>query len=711
MNDKPATPNTRRVQELRNRMANVAHGSHRVEMPSEWHTSTMQVSMPERRAYALARILENMPVAIDPQELIVGTRTAFGIQAGVSKSGAHTPNWTFNCFPETLTQDEKERPHRGPRLSHNVGGYGKILELGFGGILAQAQDRLASEADSRKRDFLKGVCISFQAASVLANRYADNAEAVSKACEEERQPELNRIAAVCRHIATGKPRDLHEALQLCWFAHLILMIENYGLMSMGRFDQYIKPFWNTCPPEKAQELLACFFIKMNDQTDIWVGEGATTNNVMLSGILPNGTDGTNDVTYACLDALDNLRMVEPMFAVRLHRESPGKLVKRACDLNVSGLGQIAFYNDGTFIPALARGGIPIESARDYALDACQDILIDGCSNLYIPSSYTYHSLTDLCLTTVKASSDVTTFDELLQACKESFVERNERFRKEHAEQLAISIRVPMPFTSGTLRDCVETGRDLGDGGARFSDMGVYINSPVNAINSLAAIKKVVFDDKLSTMPEVIRALETNYEAAEPLRQRLHNAPKWGNDDDYVDLIAKDFLEFCCNEVQSHKKDKTSHYLSGIHEAHHVSDGSRYGATPDGRLAGKPFPVTLSPANGTDQHGPTAIIRSMTKLDPMIFQWNCALGISLHPSGLQTEAGKEKFAALVKSYIVMGGPQLQCSIVDADTLRAAQKNPEDYASLVVRVWGFSARFVDLSTPYQDEFIERTLHAVA
>lgn len=711
MNHKPATQSTCRVQELKNRMANVDHGRHRVEMPSEWLTSTMKVSMPERRAHALARILENMPVTIDPQELIVGTRTAFGIQEGVSKSGSHTTNWTFNCFPEALTQDEKEQPHRGPRLSHNVGGYRKILELGFGGILAQAHDMLASETDSRKRDFLKSVCISFRAASVLVSRYADHAETMSKACEDERQPELTRIAAVCRHIATGTPRDLQEALQLCWFAHLIFMIENYGLMSLGRLDQHIKPFWNTCPPEDAQELLACFFIKMNDQTDIWVGEGATTNNVMLSGILPDGTDGTNDVTYACLDALDSLRMVEPMFAVRLHKASPERLVKRACDLNVSGLGQIAFYNDDTFIPALVRGGIPIESARDYALDACQDILIDGCSNLYIPSSYTHHSLTDICLTTVKASSDIGTFDELLQACKEGFVKRNERFRKKHAELLAIPIGVPMPFTSGTLHDCIETGRDLGDGGARFSDMGVYVNSPVNAINSLAAIKKVVFDDKLSTMPEVIQALATNFEAAEPLRQRLHNAPKWGNDDDYVDLIAKDFLEFCCNEVQSHKKDETAHYLSGIHEAHHVSDGNRFGATPDGRLAGKPFPVTLSPANGTDQHGPTAIIRSMTKLDSMIFQWNCALGISLHPSGLQTAVGREKFAALVKSYIIMGGPQLQCSIVDIDTLRAAQQNPEDYPSIVVRVWGFSARFIDLSAAYQNEFIERTMHTLS
>ena len=291
------------------------------------------------------------------------------------------------------------------------------------------------------------------------------------------------------------------------------------------------------------------------------------------------------------------------------------------------------------------------------------------------------------------------------------MERFRAFRENHAAMLALTMVVPMPFTSGTLNDCIERGRDLADGGARYSDMGVYISSPVNAVNSLAAIRKVVFEDKTATPAQIVRALDGNFEEDELLRQRLLSAPKWGNDDDAVDLIAKDVLEFVCNEVQSHEMDNGRHYLSGIHQAHHVANGAQVGATPDGRRAGEPFPVTLSPANGTARLGPTAVMRSMTKLDPMIFQWNCALGINLDPAGLRTEAGKRKFAALVRAYLSMGGPQLQCMVVDAETLRAAKRSPDSHGNLIVRVWGFCARFVDLSPEYQDEMIERTTHALA
>ncbi len=691
-----------RIERLKGAMSRAAHVRHRIELPAAWNTCDMPVSMPERKAHGLQRILENMPIAIEEDELLVGTRTVYEV--------GNDGGWTHNSFPVILTEQERKQKHTGPRASHNVGGYRKVLDLGFGGVRSQALDRLASESDQRKRAFLASVGVAFDAATAFVMRYALLAEEMAGNGHDQRRKELERIAEVCRHIATEPPRDLYEALQLCWFTHLIFMIENMCLMSLGRLDQYLEPYWSTCSPAEAQELLACFFIKLNDQTDVWCGEGHTSNNIMLAGIRPDGSDGTNKVTYACLDALDALRMPEPLIAVRLHRNSPEKLVQRTCALNASGLGQISFYNDDTFIPALERGGIPAESARDYALDACQDVLIDGCSTLFCPSSYTFHSLTNICNDAVKASRDCESFDALMQEFKVRFKDRNREFRELHAAHRSIPTVIPMPFTSGTLSDCIEMGKDLGQGGARFSDRGVYINSPVNAINSMAAIKKVVFEDKVATLSDIIDALDTDYQGHESLRQRLLAAPKWGNDDDEVDLIAKEMLESVCYEVQAHETEDGVRYLSGIHQAHHVTGGAGIGATADGRRAGEPLPVTLSPVNGTDKGGPTAIMRSMTKLDPMIFQWNCALGLDFNPAGLRSPEGNARYASLVKTYLSLGGPQLQCNFVDVDTLRAAQREPGQYSGLVVRIWGFCARFIDLSPAYQDELIERTRHTL-
>lgn len=710
MNVIAPTTDVNRVSELLRRMQNAEHARHRIVMPAEWDTRSMPISVAERIAHGLRLILEGMPVAIEPHELIVGTRTVFA-RKDPTKTSVLNPHQdlSHDVFPAALTEAEM-KIYLWPERSHNVGGYRKVLQLGFGGIRKEAGNRLASEENDDKRDFLRSVCIAFDAATALALRYAALASEMAKTEDTVRRTELESIADICRHVATEPPRNLHEALQLCWFSHLILMVENTCLMSLGRFDQYMEPFWRTCAPEKAQELLRCFLLKMNDQTDCWQGEGNTSNNVMLSGLRPDGRDGTNELTYACLDALEDLRMPEPLFAVRLHRASPAPLVQRATGLVLQGLGQLALYNDDTFVPALQKAGLPPQAARDYALDACQDVLIDGCSKFVCGESYSAFGLTELLMKTLSTLGPETSFEELVAAYKAEFAGRFNALAAQVRKNRTAEHRVPVPFTSGTLADCIQRGLDLSQGGARYRDVGIFIGSPVNAINSLAAIRKVVYEDRAATLAEVQKACATNFEGQEPLRRRLSAAPKWGNDNDEADLIGKDILEAVCHEVQSHRVDAGSSFLSGIHQAHHVTAGHNMGATPDGRLAHEPFPVTLAPANGTDTHGPTAIMRSMTKLDPLIFQWNCALTLTLHPAGLDTQVGKEKFAAMVKTYLALGGPQLQCNVLDATTLRAAQRNPEQYQNLVVRVWGFCARFIDLSPAYQDELIARTAHSM-
>ena len=206
------------------------------------------------------------------------------------------------------------------------------------------------------------------------------------------------------------------------------------------------------------------------------------------------------------------------------------------------------------------------------------------------------------------------------------------------------------------------------------------------------------------------ACRNNFEGCEPLRQRLLAAPKWGNDDDEVDLLGKELLEFACQEILKHRIDSEARFLSGIHQPHHVTGGARVGATPDGRKAGQPFPVTMAPVNGTERKGPTAVIKSVTKIDPMLCQWNSALTLSFHPTAITGEEGLRKFESFLQTFLLLGGIQLQTNVVDTETLRAAQREPEKYRDLVIRVWGFSAYFVDLSPGYQEEVIARTAHTI-
>ena len=705
-----------RIDRLRHRMLRAEHGRHRMLMPADWSTSHLDGSLPERKAAALRLMLERMPVAIEDEELIAGMRTVYG-RAQEGQTGIDDPSAdvTLYTFPTYLTDEEHERygdafggcVPEGASKGHYVAGYGKVLRLGFGGIREEARRRLQTEIDPDKRDWLKAVGLAYDGASLLAHRYADLAAAMAREAQGDRVDELLRMAAVCRHVAEEPPRDLHQALQLFWFTHLVLMVENQRLMCFGRFDQYLERFWHTCPPDEAEELLHCLTIKLNDQADIHQGEGHYgSDNIVLSGCRPDGSDATNAVTYACLDALDRLRLANPLLNVRLHRDSPAELVRRACDLARQGREQIAFYNDDTIIPALTAAGFPEEEARDYALDACQDVLIEARSDFYQGG---FLSMTELLLETLQTLDDRAGFDDLMAAYRRDIARTVAELAADYRDSLSQPPVSPLPFLSATVADGLDAGLDVTQGGWKYRDKGMFVGSPVNAVNSLAAIKQVVFDDEAATLAEVKKACRDDYEGCEVLRQRLLNAPKWGNDDEDTDLRGKEILEYACHEVQKHRIDEQARFLSGIHQPHHVVWGAGVGATPDGRRAGEPFPVTLSPANGTERQGPTAVIRSVTRIDPMVCQWNHALLMSFHAAALQGVDGAAKFEALLRTYFALGGVQLEFNVADVEVLRAAQREPENYSDLVVRVWGFCARFIDLKPEYQEDLIGHTAHA--
>jgi pyruvate-formate lyase len=700
-----------RIDILREKMLKSEHGKYRILMPSDWSVSSLDCSIKERKAHAQKLMLEQMPIFIEDNELIVGSRTVYAPRHhNQTEINDTKTDVSVFVYPQYLNDEEKEKygTSGGGSKGHYVAGYRKILESGFGGIINQARNRKENETSQEKRDYLNAICIAYEGASILVNRYSDLAFDMAQKHTGTRKTELEKIAEVCRNIAHQPPKDLYEALQLFWFTHVALMVENQCLMSFGRFDQYMDGFYSKYPSDEAQELLECAFIKLNDQADIKQGEGFYgSDNLMLSGLKSDGNDATNNLTYACLDVLDHLRLVNPQVNIRLHKDSPSELIERISDLARQGCGQLSFYNDDAIVPSLVNVGFPAEDAREYVLDACQDIIIEGNSDFYIGGSI---SLTPLLLNVLDEINDDAGFNQFLENYKQKIAKSVHDSANGYINSLNTPLISPLPFLSATLEDCIGNASDVTKYGLKYRDKGMFVMSPVNAVNSLAGIKKVVFDDKFASLSDVKKACKSNFEGYETLRQKLLSAPKWGNDDDYVDLLGKDIFEFSCREILKHNIDSEARFLSGIHQPHHVITGAGIGATPDGRKAGEPIPVTLSPSNGTERRGPTAIMKSVTKIDPMMCQWNSALTLNFHPTAVAGEEGLKKFEMLLRTFFAMGGIQLQTNILNVEILRVAQHEPEMYRDLVIRVWGFSAYFVELSRQYQDEVIFRTAHAI-
>lgn len=706
----------RRVARLRQRMLDAEHARHRIFLPKDWSVRDLPYGLAERKARAMGLMLERMPVFIEDDELIVGARTVFGRRGGdlehLDRPPRPVDDVDLCAFPSYARAEETMHPGHleGVSQGHYVPNYPKVMRLGFGGIRDQAEARLAVEADPVRQDFLRAVCVAFESAGALARRYAALAESLAPGQPPARAGELMAIAAACRNIAANPPRTFHEACQLTFFVHLLAIMENHALMSQGRMDQYLLPTYQTCEPGEAALLLRCLLIKLNDQGDVNLGDVAYDgmDNVVLGGLLPDGGDGVNALTYALLDALDDVRLPNPQVAARVHRDSLPQYIERLARLSTSHFGQLAYFNDDAFVPALQGVGFPPAAARDYVLDACQDVLIDGKSSFFLLSGV---SLTGIVLDTLAEADDSWTFARFLERCKERTAEVVRRDVDNWNAQLIPGRQaVILPFLSGTMDDCVERGLDMTQGGLRFPNKGMMVCSPVTAINSLAALREVVFERREVSLSAIKAALASNWEGQEPLRQKCIQAPKWGNDDDSADLLGKELIECACREIMKHLTSNGARVLAGVHQPHSYGAGRNYTATPDGRHSQDPIPVTLSPANGTDRHGPTAAMKSAAKIDPLLSQWNSALLLSFHPMAIRGEAGLQKFIAMLRTFFAMGGMQLELNVVDAATLREAQREPHKHRDLVVRVWGMSARFVELCKGYQDDVIARTEHGV-
>ena len=606
-------------------------------------------------------------------------------------------------------------PGSGDRI-HNAPNYAKVLRLGFGGIRQQAQNLWSTTTGSlqSKREYYEAVDIAYAAASEFVRRHAFLAQTIAaKENDAKRQGELLQISAVCSAIATEPASSFREALQLLWFA--ALLIDQHGRGPIGRLDQFLYPFYEqdsqngALTPEQAQELLACLWIKFNMRTRApdWKLYDSG-NNIILGGVTSDGEDATNELTYMCLNATARLKLVEPKVSVRIHEDTPGKLLEESCRVIRLGLGMPALYNDRVAIPALMSTGIPLEDAREYSNDGCTELFVPGKSDLSFYICPMIQELHNFLFNAQRRGNPgwlLDTFEQLMRGFKEYLAS----LLKENCVPVSVGAQNHSysAFFSAMFDDCLALGIPDLKGGAKYNVRGVVLRGIVNCVDALAAIRKFIYDDKTVSWKKLLTALKADFNGYETLRQQLLNgAPKFGNDDDYVDSIARELVEFLSDEASKYETGTGLRYAVGL-MTWLDQGGENEIASADGRKYSHLIASNFSPSPGRDKNGPTAIIRSVNKVDTSKAGHGAVLDLKFHQSALAGDEGLEKLisfvdAALKDERIIT----LQVNVVNKETLLKAKANPEEYRDLLVRVRGFSAYFVDLDPWMQEQIIERT-----
>ncbi|MEM4091096.1 MAG: pyruvate formate lyase family protein [Thermoplasmatales archaeon] len=625
-----------------------------------------------------------------------------------------------------------------PMQGHLIIGLRKVLQMGFKGIADQAKARLeefkkdleAGKIDrktfEKHEDFLNAVQVSAISVCEFAQRYAKLAEEMAIKTNGQRKVELLEIAERCRQVPAEPPRNFMEALQAVWLTQVAILIAYGGgsITAPGRVDQYLYPYYKQdleigrITPEKALEAIMEYYIKL--ATVIYFGP----NNVTIGGVDRNGENAVNDLSYFFLEAHKKLRGCgRNGLAVRIHlQKTPQDFLLKASEVHRFTAG-ISFYNDEVVISGLMADGYSLDDARDYGVVGCVEIAGAGFSNGYTSGqavrlpSILEAALNEGCLkgagwkrvgAPTPPASTFKTFEDVKKAFQEQLSYAIDLcVHKAYIKDQVKAENYPVPLLSATLEGCVESGKDMTWGGARINHGNVSAQSIATIANSLAAIKWVVFDKKLLTMEELVEHMRNNFEGAEEIRQILLRAPKYGNDDPYVDEIAE-----WVADVLSQETRKRKFWMGGVHRANLISvsgsqfyEGAIIGATPDGRLAHTPVSNGIAPTIGTERNGLTSVLRSAASACRPPLSDGTSLTLNLNPTAIKDDEGLEKFASMIEAYFALGGRQVQFNPISKEILLDAQKHPENYPDLVVKVTGYSWRFVDLAKPLQDDIIAR------
>jgi trans-4-hydroxy-L-proline dehydratase len=618
----------------------------------------------------------------------------------------------------------------------------KIYRKGLRDLQSEITQVLATlkEDETDRREQLQAMHTAAEACIIFAQRHADEARRQASECDDpRRRNELETIADICEHVPAHAPRTFHEALQAYWFHHLGVITELNGWDSFnpGHLDQHLGPYFareaaaGALDAEAAKELLQCFWVKFNNhpsppKVGVTAAESGTYTdfaNINLAGLTVDGRDGVNAVSYLILDVIEEMHILQPSNNIQLSAKTPDEFARRAAEVIRKGYGFPSIFNADAVIQELLRQGKTLEDAREGGTSGCVETGAFG-KEAYVLTGY--FNLVKILELTLNNGFDprtdkqlgpetgdpaaFTCFEDVIQAWQAQLqyfidlkIRGNTIFERMYARY------APAPYLSLLIDDCIADGVDYNAGGARYNTSYIQGVGTGTLTDSLAAIKTLVFEKKQAGMQDVINALGTDFADAEPLRQRLINRmPKYGNDDDRADDLMQQCFEIFFQAVDGRPNERGGTYhINMLPTTCHVYFGSVVGATPDGRRASAPLSEGISPVQGADRKGPTAVLQSAAKMDH-IKTGGTLLNVKFTPEVLAGDEGLQRMVALMRGYFRQDTHHMQLNVVTAKTLREAQTEPEKHRHLIVRVAGYSDYFCDLSIDLQNEIIARTEH---
>ncbi|WP_350446025.1 formate C-acetyltransferase/glycerol dehydratase family glycyl radical enzyme [Anaeromonas gelatinilytica] len=619
-----------------------------------------------------------------------------------------------------------------------------LFKKGFGGIIREAKEKLSklsntSAEDLKKKAFYNSIIITSEGIITFANRHSEKAKELAKEEKDElRKKELLNIAKICSKVPENPPATFYEAVQFAWVVQLGGIIsENPLALNVGRFDQFMYPYYKSdidngiMNKDEIQELIEAYWIKLSEW--VWTISANTAEffagynqfqNLTVGGKARDGKDATNDLSYMCLKATERVKTHQPGLSVRIHQNCPNEFLEAVTHLVSKGTGFPAIHSDNAGYQMLINAGYEPEDARDW--NNC------GCVVPHFRKTGEWTSAVNINFTTAlefalnqgvsRITNEKIGLDEKDPKTFETYEEVKRGFYKQFDNLVEHSVvatliaqklhkeMVPRPFLSSCIEECMVQGKDLVDAGAKYN-LGPVLTGIGLAVtaNSLAVIKKLVFEDKATTMENLINALDANWEGHEELRELALAVPKYGNDIDYVDNIAIEIANHYYNVGHAHKDINGNSFntaFMGI--SNYLPTGKVVGATPCGRKAKEPLSEGVSPFAGSDTSTPLAAMRSAAKLNQDVHSGGTLLNLRLNEDLVNTKRGQSNLGSMIQSFFALGAFHVQFNTISTETLRKAQERPEYYKNLLVRVAGYSTQFVNLSRAMQDAIIARTAH---
>ena len=644
-----------------------------------------------------------------------------------------TSEW-INSYEAGIFTEFQEQ--RGP--GHTVLG-DKIYKFGMSDIILQINRRLETASDTEVEE-LKAMKITAETLIKFAIRHADILEKIAlKEGHKKRKAELREMARICRKVPAEKPDTLHEALQYYWFVHhgVITELNPWDSFNPGRLDQHLIPYYKkglkngTLDKETAKELLCCLWIKFNNHpSPPKMGVTAQESNtytdfalINLGGLTADGSNAVNEMSYLLLDVIEEMRLLQPSSMVQISRQNPDDFINRAFKIIKTGFGQPSIFNTDAIIKELTRQGKSVVDARNGGASGCVESGAFGTES-YILSGY--FNLPKILEITLNNGFDTRTnkmiglktgeldsfndFSELLNAFEKQLTHfANIKLKGNDVIESLFATKLPVPFLSLLIDDCINNAKDYNAKGARYNSIYVQGVGLGTITDCITAIKFNVFDEMKFSLKEMLRAIENDYIGYEKLQNDLiYNTPKYGNDNDIADKNATNVFEIFFNSIDGRMSPLGAKYrINMLPTTCHIYFGCVTGASADGRNAGKPLSEGISPVQGADRLGPTAVLKSASKFDHTR-TGGTLLNQKFSLDFFKTDENQQKLTALIRSYFRMDAHHIQFNVIDKQTLLDAQKNPQDHKNLIVRVAGYSDYFNDLGVDLQNEIIERTEH---